>query len=72
MSVQDAGATAESVRKKLKTGREHIDDIQRQVNVVEDSVTISAESDDRLYDMFIVCFTSFTLFEVVSLVCNLF
>ena len=49
-SAEDAGAVAESVRKKLKTGREKIDRVQHQLNVTEDSgTTTAAESDDRLY-----------------------
>ena len=48
-SAEESGAVAESVRKKLKTGREKIDRTQSQQNVAEDSGNTLTESNDRLY-----------------------
>jgi len=59
--TEDAGAVAESVRKKLKTGREKIDRTQHQLNAVDDSRTTSTEADDRLYAMFVLRFIFSTL-----------
>ena len=58
--TEDAGAVAESVRKKLKTG-EKIDRTQHQLNAVDDSRTTSTEADDRLYAMFVLRFIFSTL-----------
>jgi len=49
-SAEEAGAVAESVRKKLKTGREKLDRAEHQLSVDEESgTTATAKSDDRLY-----------------------
>jgi len=49
-----------------------MDRTQHQVNAVEDSAVTSAESDDRLYDIFVARFALFVLFDADNLVCILF
>jgi len=56
-SAEEAEAAAESVRKKLKTGREKLDHTQRELNVAEDIVTPTSQSEDRLYVVTVSCFS---------------
>lgn len=60
-------AVAESVRKKLKTGREKkLDREQLEQNSPEDSLTTSAESADRLYATPVSVFSSCViLFQLI-------